>query len=83
MDSSQVGQQVRHRIVEEPMRTTAETLVVMCSVFTRPAQVGGRLGTVFDEDPKRWRMLAEALATAQPFNTCTTFLPNAPPMQAM
>ena len=26
-------------------------------------QVGGRLGNVFDEDPKRWRMLAETLAT--------------------
>ena len=26
-------------------------------------QVGGRLGSVFDEDPKRWRMLAETLAT--------------------
>jgi len=26
-------------------------------------QVGGRLSDVFDEDPKRWRMLAETLAT--------------------
>lgn len=69
-----------------PPRTpceSAETLVVMCSVVARPSQVGDRLGPVFDEHPKRWRMLAKALATAQPFNTCTTFLQNAPPMQAM
>lgn len=26
-------------------------------------QVGGRLGGVFDEDPRRWRMVAEAFAT--------------------
>ncbi len=26
-------------------------------------QVGGRLGNVFDEDPKRWRMVAEAFLT--------------------
>ena len=26
-------------------------------------KVGGRLSDVFDEDPKRWRMLAETLAT--------------------
>ena len=26
-------------------------------------QVGGRLGDVFDEDPRRWRMVAEAFLT--------------------
>ena len=26
-------------------------------------QVGGKLGNVFDEDPKRWRMVAEAFLT--------------------
>ena len=26
-------------------------------------KVGGRLSDVIDEDPKRWRMLAETLAT--------------------
>ncbi len=28
------------------------------------AQVGGKLGGVFDEDPRRWRMVAEAFLTA-------------------
>ena len=27
------------------------------------AQVGGKLGGVFDEDPRRWRMVAEAFLT--------------------
>lgn len=29
----------------------------------RDVQVGGRLGDVFDEDPRRWRMVAEAFLT--------------------
>jgi hypothetical protein len=31
--------------------------------FRWMTQVGGRLGTVFDEDPKRWRMVAEVFST--------------------
>ena len=39
-------------------------------------QVGGRLGTVFDEDPKRWRMLAEALGTlGMSLEIATAFAP--------
>jgi Vitamin B6 photo-protection and homoeostasis len=38
--------------------------------------VGGRLSTVFDEDPKRWRMLAEALGTlGMSLEIATAFAP--------
>lgn len=41
-------------------------------------QVGGRLGNVFDEDPKRWRMLAETLATlGLSLEISTAFFPGA------
>ena len=33
------------------------------SNITICAQVGGRLGYVFDEDPRRWRMIAVGFAT--------------------
>lgn len=39
-------------------------------------KVGGRLGPVFDEDPKRWRMLAESLATlGMSLEIATAFAP--------
>ncbi len=38
--------------------------------------MGGRLGPVFDEDPKRWRMLAESLATlGMSLEIATAFAP--------
>ncbi len=38
-----------------------------------PFQVGGRLGGVFDVDPRRWRTIAEALTTARTFVLQTSF----------
>ena len=38
--------------------------------------MGGRLGNVFDEDPKRWRMTAEVFATmGLALEIATTFWP--------
>jgi Vitamin B6 photo-protection and homoeostasis len=52
--------------------------VCVCQLGQVPSltQVGGRLGTVFDEDPKRWRMLAEALGTlGMSLEIATAFAP--------
>ena len=38
-------------------------ILAYCADVRIIPQVGGRLSDVFDEDPKRWRMLAETLAT--------------------
>ena len=45
-------------------------------MYSEFLQVGGRLGQVFDEDPKRWRMLSEALATlGMSLEIATAFAP--------
>ena len=39
-------------------------------------QVGGRFGGIFDEDPRRWRMLGEVFATlGQGLEIATGFFP--------
>ena len=46
------------------------------SGVSRRRQVGGRLGSAFDEDPKRWRMLSEALASGgMALELATAFAP--------